>query len=78
MQKVSFIFTIRSKPEVADRIDLPKELTNQVVLVFNSLSQLVDQEIEIYLTSWINVRELCGAKLHATLGMPGSHGHQAW
>ncbi|CAL2239269.1 unnamed protein product [Prunus armeniaca] len=47
------------KAKVSNQVNLVKELSNQVVLVIYSLSQLVNSKTEFCLTMWIKMRELC-------------------
>ncbi|CAL2256039.1 unnamed protein product [Prunus armeniaca] len=58
------LFVLRSKAKVLDQVNLVEKLSNQVVLVVHSLSKLVNSRTKVCLTSWIGMRELCGAQLH--------------
>ncbi|CAL2266555.1 unnamed protein product [Prunus armeniaca] len=44
------LFALRSKAKVSNQVNLVEELSNQVVLVVHSLSQLVNSKTEIFLT----------------------------
>ncbi|CAL9005470.1 unnamed protein product, partial [Prunus brigantina] len=44
------LFIIGSKAKVIDKVNLPEQLSNQVVLAVYFLSELVDSKIEVFLT----------------------------
>lgn len=62
---------MRSKNKVLDQVYLVKDLPHQVLLVIYSLGQLVNYKIKVYLTSWNEMRELCGAQLYTGWGFIG-------
>ncbi|KAI5323988.1 hypothetical protein L3X38_033061 [Prunus dulcis] len=59
---------LRSKAKVSDQVNLAEKLSNQVVLIIHSLSQLVNCKTEVCLSLWISRRELCGAQFHMSQG----------
>ena len=60
------LFILWSKAKVSDQVYLVEELSHQVVLVIHFLGQLVNSKTDVYLTSWIKMRELCGAQLNTS------------